>query len=371
VGPAGGRGDTGWDDDRVRALRLDAQGLTGPRSTTVEAVVDRLLAVQAQDERGFRLAIRSRSTGLTATDVEAALGDRRLVVTWLNRGTLHLVRSDDYRWLHQLTAPRVIAGVERRLRQLGVGVTAEARGVATVVGALESEGPLNRHQLRARLDQEGVPAEGQALVHLLAMASLRGLVVRGPMVDGSHAFVSVGDWLGPAMEAVDRPTALARLAGRYVEGHGPATPKDLAAWAGVTLGDARLGFAEWGGELQETPAGFVTDPSRSVAAPSEGDRLLGPFDPLLHGWQNRDLFVGAHRSVVTTNGIFRAVCLVDGRVVGTWTLPSGDVQIELLETVGETGLTGLTEDAADVLRYLGLGHRPPRVRGPEGTELRL
>ena len=37
----------------------------------------RLYAVQAQDPRGFRLAVRSRSTGLCALDVDAALNERR------------------------------------------------------------------------------------------------------------------------------------------------------------------------------------------------------------------------------------------------------------------------------------------------------
>ena len=102
--------DVGDDrDERPRRRRLRAQMLSGAAAHTPEAVVGRLLAVQAQDGRGFRLAVRSRSRGLTAADVDSALGDARLVVTWLNRGTLHLVRTEDYRWLHRLTAHRVLA----------------------------------------------------------------------------------------------------------------------------------------------------------------------------------------------------------------------------------------------------------------------
>ncbi|HEX7460519.1 MAG TPA: crosslink repair DNA glycosylase YcaQ family protein, partial [Acidimicrobiales bacterium] len=101
--------------DRLRRRRLRSQLLSGPPADSPEAVVGQLLAVQAQDGRGFRLAVRCRSRGLTTGDVDAALGDGRLVVTWLNRGTLHLVRSEDYWWLRQLTEPRVLPGVERRL----------------------------------------------------------------------------------------------------------------------------------------------------------------------------------------------------------------------------------------------------------------
>ena len=88
------------------AARLTAQLLAGRRVRSPEAVAERLLAIQAQDARGFRLTVRSRTTGLRAADVDRALtDDRSLVVTWLNRGTLHLVTADDYWWLHPLTTP--------------------------------------------------------------------------------------------------------------------------------------------------------------------------------------------------------------------------------------------------------------------------
>jgi len=137
--------DVGDDrDERPRRRRLRAQMLSGAAAHTPEAVVGRLLAVQAQDGRGFRLAVRSRSRGLTAADVDSALGDARLVVTWLNRGTLHLVRTEDYRWLHRLTAHRVLPRVQSRLRGLGVGMHDEERGVSVVVDALTADGPLSR-----------------------------------------------------------------------------------------------------------------------------------------------------------------------------------------------------------------------------------
>ena len=53
-----------------------------------------------------------------AADVDAALEDRTLVVSWLNRGTLHLVAAEDYWWLHPLTLPQLAtsngAGSARR-----------------------------------------------------------------------------------------------------------------------------------------------------------------------------------------------------------------------------------------------------------------
>ncbi|MDX6601518.1 MAG: hypothetical protein QOF13_720, partial [Solirubrobacterales bacterium] len=75
------------------AERLTAQGLSGPRLKGPVAVAERLLAVQGQDPRGARLAVRARTEGLAASDVDRALSEERsLLITWLNRGTLHLVR---------------------------------------------------------------------------------------------------------------------------------------------------------------------------------------------------------------------------------------------------------------------------------------
>ena len=65
-----------------------------------------LPTVQGQDARGVRLAIRSRTTDLSVADFDRALTEERsLVITWLNRGTLHLVRREDFFWLHALTTP--------------------------------------------------------------------------------------------------------------------------------------------------------------------------------------------------------------------------------------------------------------------------
>jgi hypothetical protein len=83
---------------------------------------------------------------------------------------------------------------------------------------------------------------------------------------------------------------------------------------------------------------------------------------LLLGWVSRDPFVGTHRNVVTTNGIFRPVALVDGRVVATWRLQRGVIQIELLERISSTARDALIADSDDVLRYLGLPNSPAIVR---------
>lgn len=334
------------------AERLTAQGLAGePLAGPVE-VAERLLAVQAQDPRGARLAVRARTEGSTAAEVDQALTeDRSLLVTWLNRGTLHLVRREDYPWLHALTTPPLYTSARTRLRQNGVSQTAAEKGVATVAAALADEGPRTRAQLRERLDSAGVPTAGQALVHLLFLAALCGVAIRGPMVGNEQAFVLTEDWLGPQPE-VDRDKALAELASRYLAGHGPADERDLARWAGMPLHDARAGLEAIAPRLDQRPDGLVDLAARPGTAELPPPRLLGSFEPLLLGWVSREEVVGPHKLLVTNNGIFRPFALVDGRAVAPWRLSGGRLEIEHLGRVTKKAAKALEADARAVLAYL-------------------
>lgn len=337
----------------IFAERFAAQGLAGAPERDPVAVAERLLAVQGQDPRGARLAVRVRSEGLTVADVDRALSEERsLLITWLNRGTLHLVRSEDYPWLHALTAPPLFTSATRRLAQEGISPDAAERGVATIERALAEEGPLTRLQLRERLDNADVPTDGQAPIHLLFLATLRGIAVRGPMAGNHHAYVLVRDWLEPA-RPVDRDVALAELARRYLVGHGPAGDRDLARWAGLPLRDARAGLTAIASELVEREDGLVHLARRPPAAELPGPRLLGAFDPVLLGWTSREAILGPHTHLVTRNGIFRPFAMVDGHAAATWKLNRGKVTIEPLGAIAKAATAALEADAADVERFMG------------------
>jgi Winged helix DNA-binding domain len=336
----------------VTAERLRAQLLAGAPARDPLAVVQRLLAVQGQDPRGVRLAIRARSAGLTAADVDAALGeDRSLLITWLNRGTLHLVRSEDYPWLHALTAPTLLTGNARRLAQEGVTPRDAERGVRAIERALAGDGPLTRAQLRERIAAAGVRTEGQALVHVLMLATLRGLTVRGPMAGAEQAYVLVADWL-PAPQKVDRELALAELARRYLAGHAPADDRDLARWSGLALGQARAGLSAIASELRTRPDGLLELKRRKRRVADPPPRLLGAFDPLLLGWCSREQIVGPNKALVTVNGVFRPFALARGRAVATWKIAAREVVLDPFERLTRTDAAALHADAADVLRYL-------------------
>lgn len=337
--------------------RLRVQHLTQPADADAATTVRHLLAVQAQDQRAMRLAIRSRTTGLTAADVDQALThDRSLVVSWLNRGTLHLVAAEDYWWLHQITAPRNTSRNTTRLRQEGVSAPDADRAVELIGEAIAAT-PHRRVELRDLLDRAGIPTAGQALAHLLAEVCLRGVAVRGPVVEGEVGYVAPSVWLGPAPPPLDPDEALAHLATRYLASHSPATPPDLANWAGITLTDARRAMS-----LADTAGCDHSLGRAELGLPAP--RLLGAFDPILHGWADRAGITGPHRSIVTVNGIFRPIALVGGRAVATWNLAGSKLTLTPLEPIASADLDVLVADSQQVLEFLGRPLTPPTISPP-------
>jgi hypothetical protein len=316
-----------------------------------------VFAVQGQDPMGFRLAVRARSDGVTAADVDQALTeDRSLVVTWLNRGTLHLVRSEDYPILQAVTTPPLRTSSERRLAREGVPPRDAKRGVRAIVRALEREGPLTSDALREHVRAAGLGAEGQSLYRLLFSASLDGLIVRGPMAGRKQAYVLVRDWL-PDAQPVDRDRALGEFARRYLVGHAPATDRDLARWAGISLGDARAGLAAAGRDA--TGAGHAAgagpepaagDPTAELPPP----RLLGAFDPCLLGWTDRTDIVGdGSPNLVTVGGMFYPFAMVRGRAAARWKLRDDGLELQPFRRISKADRAALERDAEDVRRFLG------------------
>jgi Winged helix DNA-binding domain len=308
--------------DLARA-RAAAQLLGPPKRRSPADVVKRLLAVQAQDFASVPLALRARSKGLTRGDVHAALDSGDLVLSWLNRGTLHLVCRDDYVRLFALTAPTLRTANKRRLAE--EGVTNPASGIRAIVKALEA-GPLLRREIGER-----VGATAGALTHLLLAATLDGLIVRGPVQGKDQTFVLVRDHLGE-LPKVDREQAVIELARRYAAGHAQATDEDLAYWSGLPLRDVR-------GRM----------PARSEGRQSAlvRPKLLPPFDPYIMGWKDRTFAIpeAMRKRVMPGGGMFRAVVLVDGRVAGTWSRAGGRVQLD-------GPADGLEAEVEDVERFL-------------------
>ena len=347
--------------ERVRAERVRAQSLAGQRPTDPVEVLRRVGSLQAQDTRALPLAVRARSDGLDAAAVRRAFArPRQLVTTWLMRGTLHTAPAEDVRWLLDLLRPPRSSGRIRRL-QLGLDDDLLDRALPDVADALAA-GPLTRAEIVDRLAGQGIAiGAGQAPAHLLLLAAREGVVCRGPDRDDEPTYVRLDDRVGPA-EPLDRDEALARLARRYLTGHGPARAADLAAWSGLPLREARTGLDALRGDAEEVR--IAGEPAcRWPSEPVDEDRtvrLVPAFDEYVLGYRGRDLALDGRFAgrVQPGGGIVHPAVLAGGRIVGTWRQQRArDGLTVIVQPFGRLrrGARGeLAAEAADIGRFVGL-----------------
>jgi hypothetical protein len=253
--------------------------------------VRELLAVQSQDYPGAKWALGQRVAGATEAEIDRAFDAGEIVRTHVLRPTWHFVAPEDLRWLLALTGPRVRQASAYQYRLLEIDDAVAARAAEVFRQVLSGGAAMTREELGVALGEAGIPATGMRLGYLVSHAELEAIVCSGPRQGRRQTYALVDERVPPT-PARTREEALAELARRYVEGHGPAQAIDLAWWAGLTLRDARLALdAASPPLLRESVDGrafFV--PPGSPAAPEERSpvvHLLPNYDELLIAFRDR------------------------------------------------------------------------------------
>lgn len=300
-------------------LRFCSQRLIRADMDDVVAVVRWMGALQAQEEHHAKAAIGLRLRDGTLGMIDTAIDERRIVRTWIMRGTLHFVAADDLWWMQQLLAEGVMRKAAGNFLLGGLDPQTLARANVVLKAALEGAGPLLRTELVERLTAAGIDMKGPLSSRILCNAAYAGLVCMGPTRGKQETFVWLEDWV-PRPAPIVRETAIQQLALQYFRSHGPASLDDFVAWSGLGIREARAGMAAL--PLEQFGAGapplyWLPQPSTGLG---EGIHLLPGFDELLIGYRDRSWLLdpALQGQVITNNGIFRPLVVVDGRALGLW-----------------------------------------------------
>lgn len=337
--------------------RIARHGLVDRSSGSVAEAAALTCAIQAQDPQASRLGIRARAAGLTEADVLRAIaGDRTVARTWLMRGTIHLVDTADLRWLVALVGPAIARKYRTRWRQIGLTDDLLDRIVDTLPELLAG-GPLTRHEIRAGLAERGIALDSpdpQAHTHAVVHASTVGLVCRGPDRGRDATFTLLDDWVPTAPSGPRGDDALAEIARRYFAAFSPATPADFTTWSGLASSRAVELIRD---ELTPTEIDGRPGFRLGEVAPARGVRLLPAFDNYLIGYQDREAILDAGlRGRVCAGGMIRPAVLLDGRVVGSWSLVKASVPARItmrpFEWLTRAAMRALDAEAADIARFL-------------------
>lgn len=315
--------------------RLQHQLLGDRHFSSVGETVRWMGAVQGQDYKPGMWAIGMRLPGSTQETVETAVNEIQIVRSWTMRHTIHFVALEDVYWMTRLSRERMLASYLRQMeRSTGLDAVALERGTAAFIGALQGKKRLSRPEMRQVLEAAGLDTSGQRLYYHLYYAAQCGIIFIGPMIGRQQSFGLVAEWMPGGME-LTREKALEKLAHRYLRSHGPAMPQDFAWWAGLTLGDARLGFRLAKAEPDESMTGKeywrVRESMPPADQPSSRIQLLHPLDEFVIGYKDRGALVAREdfrRLDAQQDGFFAPV-LLDGKIIGRWKAREGGKEMRM------------------------------------------
>ncbi|MDQ4005567.1 MAG: winged helix DNA-binding domain-containing protein [Actinomycetota bacterium] len=309
--------------------------------------------MQAQDHRAARLGVRARSKGLTADDVERErIEDRSFVRTWVMRGTIHLIATEDLPWIRDLVAPPLIAQAYLRMKQEGLP-RERVDPARRHLRKLLADGPLTRAEIREGLARKGIRPRGrQGVVQLLFLMTVEGELVTGPERGGKETVVLLRDWLPKKQPRPPRDPA-AELGRRYLAGYGPATLEDFRMWSSVRAGIARAGWEAISEELVEEDGLWHLRSQRARPIRTTSPRFLPAWDHYYLGYRERS-HVGASANVtISRGGLYDPFVVVDGRAVANWRLRKNALEVLPFRGATRPARKALEREVADIGRFLG------------------
>ncbi|MEU7414619.1 winged helix DNA-binding domain-containing protein [Streptomyces sp. NPDC042638] len=343
----------------VRALNratLARQFLLRRSARSARDAVGHLLGLQAQNTKPPYYALAARLDGFTPERLSALMVRREVARIVTLRSTVHTHTADDCLTLGPLVQP----ARDRELGNFRTGLAGvDLDRLAAVARDLVEAEPRTPAQLREALGARWPDADPRALaVAARCTLPLVQVTPRGLWDESGRAALTTAEhWLGRPAEPAPRPESVVL---RYLAAFGPASVRDMQAWAGLTrLGGAferlrprLLTFRDASGvELFDLPDAPRPDPA--TEAPP---RFLPEFDNLLLAHADRTRVVpAAHRGRNRRGNQAYRTLLVDGFLAGLWTLGPDALVVEPFETLTRAQRAEVAAEGERMLRVLHPG----------------
>jgi Winged helix DNA-binding domain len=267
--------------------------------------------------------------GFERPQLDRALERRSVVQGTLLRATIHLVSRNDY-W------PMAIA-IRRARRRAWLNTSYRrdysARQMAAAARKLRArldDGTMSRKEIHELLGSDSRVTNGVNIWLDLVRVPPSGTWERRR----ADLYAAAEHWIGPppTVEEADGTELLVR---RYLGGFGPATPAEIANWAGlhprrlapvVERLKLRTFVREDGAELVDLPRAPLPDPGTPAPV-----RFLPTWDAtLLAHARQTGILPEEHRTKLFSSKSPQSFpsFMVDGRVAGIWRYEKGKVKLE-------------------------------------------
>ena len=357
------RAVTGEDLDQIRAERGVAQRLAGDRLPDAVTAVGWFGVMQAQDPAGAGWALAQRTEGLSEAEYYRLLDSGALLRTHVLRPTWHLVLPEDAEWMLRLTARRIKERGATTYRRFGIDSELILHAERALDAAVSDGSHLTRGELGAVLQRAGIDISGQRLPHLLGLAELDRVLISGARRGRQPTWAAFAQRVRAGRDFTG-DEALAELAVRFFQSHGPAVLADFVWWSGLRASDARRGIAAAAERLaQQTRAGVVFWSGAGPLPPAPLPRvmLLPNWDEFTVAYRDRSLLlrpgVTYDWSRFSFGSILANALFEDGLLAGTWRRSASARELALTVAV-HTGIEGSAGDletaATRFAAYVGL-----------------
>ncbi|MDB5112289.1 MAG: Winged helix DNA-binding protein [Mucilaginibacter sp.] len=348
-------------ENDILKFRLSNHLITQGKLNTPESVVSWMGAMQAQDYGQAKYAIGSRTVNPKNSDIEQAINEKRIVRIWALRGTLHILAAADIHWMLPLVTSGIISRNQSQFKKLSLGDDDFTKIHRCLVQLLQGGKQLTRAALFEGLEQNGINTIGLRGAFILYKAGWLGIICLGPMKAKQDTYTLLEEWL-PKRYTISREEALAKLAERYLQSHGPATLKDFILWSGLSITEARAGFELIREKLTRIEVNdqlYWMVGNNSGADILLGNRyLLAGFDEYLLGYKDRSLLLDAAdtKKVILKNGIFKPIIVENGKIIGTWNRLIGKSKISIETDVFDGTVHQSDFLANEIKRYISFAN---------------
>jgi hypothetical protein len=310
-------------ENDILKFRLTNHLITKGKPDNPEKVVSWMGAIQGQDYGQAKYAIGCRMSDAKDRDIEKAITDKKLVRTWALRGTLHVVAAADIHWLLPLVTPVIITRCQPQFKRLELGDKEFTKIHHCIVQLLQDDRQLTRKELFEGLEQKNISTAGLRGVYILYKAGWQGLICLGPLKGKQDTYTLLEEWV-PDVKKITKEQALAELARRYFQSHGPATLNDFILWSGLRISEGRSGFEQIRDTLTQIEVNdqlyWMAGNGSATDKFGNNTYFLPGFDEYLIGYKDRALMLNAAdtKKVILKNGIFKPVIIKNGKITGTW-----------------------------------------------------
>lgn len=308
----------------LTSIRLQRQQISRQDFDNAGELLQYMGAMQGQDYLAALWAIGLRLPGFTDKKVEEAIADKQIVRSWAMRATLHFLPTADIRWILKLVGPRIANKYAAHYNALGLDKTILAKSYKLLEKTLAGEKQFTRKELMEVMAKKGIPTGDIRPGLILLDAALKGLICFGKRRGKEFTYTLLEEWL-PEGNKLEGDEALAELAFRYFNSHGPATLHDFSWWSGLTVAQAKTAVTILGEKLsrftlQEQDYWMTGNPSEHIIA-DKHTFLLPDFDEYLVSYKDRSAAASgtdAELLIGRENSIFNPVIVCNGKVKGFW-----------------------------------------------------